>query len=81
MVGGVSSTADDKSNGNLFVSASLIIGCGVLEGQNDYIVLNSFELRSAMRSFFANAIKMSQLEAVWFMPLPYTELAVAVEAG
>ncbi|CAE7448984.1 blt [Symbiodinium sp. CCMP2456] len=37
MVGGVSSTADDKSNGNLFVSA--------------------------MRSFFANAIKMSQLEA------------------
>eukprot|EP00930_Biecheleria_cincta_P084880 TRINITY_DN74304_c0_g1_i1.p1 TRINITY_DN74304_c0_g1~~TRINITY_DN74304_c0_g1_i1.p1 ORF type:complete len:1265 (-),score=176.35 TRINITY_DN74304_c0_g1_i1:136-3930(-) len=37
MVGGTSSTADDKSNGNLFVSA--------------------------MRSFFANAIKMSQLEA------------------
>eukprot|EP00435_Cladocopium_sp_Y103_P037203 s1550_g9.t2 len=36
-LGGVSSTADDKSNGNLFVSA--------------------------MRSFFANAIRMSKLEA------------------
>ncbi|CAL1167981.1 unnamed protein product [Cladocopium goreaui] len=36
-LGGVSSTADDKSNGNLFVSA--------------------------MRSFFANAIRMAKLEA------------------